>query len=112
MTMDELILQRRKARQEKNYAEADRLRDLLVANGVIIKDNPDGSSDYSVKPTPIPTEKKEIESHYFLSRYAEFKMRVWHKLTWRISVSWIRIKYYLRAKLNNGKPFWLEQLFY
>ena len=38
----ELVEQRKKARQEKNWAESDRLRDLIQEKGYIIKDTKDG----------------------------------------------------------------------
>ncbi|MBR3052163.1 alpha/beta fold hydrolase [Candidatus Saccharibacteria bacterium] len=38
----QLIRARGKARREKNYAEADRLRDLLAEKGISVKDTPDG----------------------------------------------------------------------
>jgi len=40
----ELIKQRQVARQEKNWAKADELRDKLVAFGLTLKDNPDGTT--------------------------------------------------------------------
>ena len=38
----QMIRARGKARWEKNYAEADRLRDLLAERGITVKDTPDG----------------------------------------------------------------------
>ncbi len=43
-----LLAERRKAREEKDYAKADRLRDTLVARGVIVKDL--GSETIAWKP--------------------------------------------------------------
>lgn len=40
----DLIRQREQARKEKNYAEADRLRDILLQQGIIIKDSPNGTT--------------------------------------------------------------------
>lgn len=41
-TVEALIEQRTKARAEKNWAEADRIRDELKAMGIILKDTPQG----------------------------------------------------------------------
>ena len=38
-----LIEQRTQARKDKNWAEADRIRDELKARGIIIKDTPQGT---------------------------------------------------------------------
>lgn len=38
------IEHRNTARQEKNFAEADRIRELLEENGILLEDNPDGTS--------------------------------------------------------------------
>ncbi|MEL7544014.1 MAG: DALR domain-containing protein, partial [Pseudomonadota bacterium] len=35
---------RTKAKAEKNFAEADRIRDALAADGIILKDSPDGTT--------------------------------------------------------------------
>ena len=40
--IEELIEQRQAARKAKNFAEADRLRDLLKERGIILKDTPQG----------------------------------------------------------------------
>ena len=42
--VEKLIVARNKARREKKFAEADRLRDELADMGVSIKDGPDGTS--------------------------------------------------------------------
>ena len=39
----ELVEQRKKAREEKNWAESDRLRDLIAEKGYIVKDTKDGT---------------------------------------------------------------------
>jgi cysteinyl-tRNA synthetase len=39
-----LLEQRRIARDEGNFAESDRLRDLLKSQGIEVRDNPDGQS--------------------------------------------------------------------
>jgi cysteinyl-tRNA synthetase len=41
--IDALIAQRNVARQEKNWAEADRLRDVLQEKGIVIEDTPAGT---------------------------------------------------------------------
>jgi cysteinyl-tRNA synthetase len=40
----ELLAQRRQARELKNWAESDRLRDLLTNTGISVNDGPDGQS--------------------------------------------------------------------
>jgi len=42
--IEALILKRLEARAEKNWVEADRLRDEIVAMGVVIMDSPEGTS--------------------------------------------------------------------
>ena len=44
-----LIEERLAARQTKNWAESDRLRDALAALGVAIKDNKDGTTSWEMK---------------------------------------------------------------
>ena len=38
------IAARKKARAEKNFAESDRIRDQLLAQGILLKDGPDGTT--------------------------------------------------------------------
>jgi len=40
--VEELLVQRTQARSEKNWEEADRIRDALSEMGVTVKDTPDG----------------------------------------------------------------------
>ena len=40
---------RKKARAEKNFAESDRIRDALLAKGIVLKDGPQGTT-WEVKP--------------------------------------------------------------
>jgi cysteinyl-tRNA synthetase len=42
----ELLDARRRARADRDYAEADRLRDELRSLGIELTDRPDGSSDW------------------------------------------------------------------
>lgn len=42
--VEALILKRLEARADKNWAEADRLRDQIVSMGVVIQDSPEGTS--------------------------------------------------------------------
>jgi cysteinyl-tRNA synthetase len=42
--IESLLAQRLQARKAKNFAEADRIRDKLSAQGILIKDNPEGST--------------------------------------------------------------------
>ena len=44
--IDEQIEKRNQAREKKDYAEADRIRDQLKDQGVILEDRPDGSTDW------------------------------------------------------------------
>ncbi|MBR9828267.1 MAG: cysteine--tRNA ligase [Oceanospirillales bacterium] len=44
--IEELIEQRNQARKDKNFAEADRVRDLLADNGVVLKDSREGTGWY------------------------------------------------------------------
>lgn len=44
--IDAQLLKRQEAKQEKNWAEADRIRDVLVAQGIILEDRPDGTTDW------------------------------------------------------------------
>ncbi len=41
--IDRLIEQRRIARMEKNWSESDRIRDLLVQQGIVLEDTPEGT---------------------------------------------------------------------
>jgi cysteinyl-tRNA synthetase len=41
---EELLQQRAQAREDKNWKESDRIRDLLAENGIAINDGPDGQS--------------------------------------------------------------------
>lgn len=47
--IEALIAKRYEARKEKNWAEADRLRDEIEAKGVILEDKPDGSSSWHAR---------------------------------------------------------------
>jgi cysteinyl-tRNA synthetase len=40
----EKIILRKKSRAERNFAEADRIRDVFIAAGVVVKDLPDGTT--------------------------------------------------------------------
>ena len=42
--LDKILAQRQMARQDKNWAESDRIRDLLLSAGIVIKDSKDGSA--------------------------------------------------------------------
>ena len=41
-TVRELLLSRYQARKEKNWAESDRIRDILKDMGIAVKDNKEG----------------------------------------------------------------------
>ncbi|MBX3526986.1 MAG: cysteine--tRNA ligase [Rhodoblastus sp.] len=45
----ELIRKREEARKAKNWAESDRIRDELLAIGITLKDNKDGTTTWEVK---------------------------------------------------------------
>ncbi|PIR32062.1 MAG: cysteine--tRNA ligase [Alphaproteobacteria bacterium CG11_big_fil_rev_8_21_14_0_20_44_7] len=47
--IDELIAARKKAKQDKDFAEADNIRKKLDALGIIIEDNRDGSTEWRRK---------------------------------------------------------------
>jgi cysteinyl-tRNA synthetase len=42
--IDEMIQARREARQAKNFGESDRIRDALVAQGIVLIDQSDGTT--------------------------------------------------------------------
>ncbi len=42
--IEALIVQRTEARRAKNFAESDRIRDLLLSQGVLLEDGPQGTS--------------------------------------------------------------------
>lgn len=44
--IEALIEQRNQARKDKDFAEADRVRDVLMANGIVLKDSREGTSWY------------------------------------------------------------------
>ena len=46
--MDALVLKRYEAKKAKNFAEADRIRDELKAQGIEITDTKDGASWHRV----------------------------------------------------------------
>ncbi len=47
--VDQLIAARLAARAQKNWAESDRIRDELLAMGIALKDNKDGTTTWEVK---------------------------------------------------------------
>ena len=44
--IEAFIEQRAQARKDKDFAESDRIRDLLAEKGVVLKDSRDGTSWY------------------------------------------------------------------
>jgi cysteinyl-tRNA synthetase len=46
MEIEALLESRRTARAAKNFAESDRIRDLLTAAGIILEDKPDGTTGW------------------------------------------------------------------
>jgi cysteinyl-tRNA synthetase len=42
-----LIAQRLHARNQKDWAESDRIRDELAEKGIVLEDRPDGTTDWS-----------------------------------------------------------------
>lgn len=52
-----VMTQREQARRDKNWQEADRLRAILLEQGVMLKDRPEGTSWYFVSP---PAKKAQV----------------------------------------------------
>lgn len=44
-----LIIERREARKSKNFKRSDEIRDQLAAQGIVLKDSPDGTTSWEVK---------------------------------------------------------------
>ena len=42
--IEKQILMRREARERKDFAEADKIRDELASKGIILEDRPDGTT--------------------------------------------------------------------
>jgi len=49
MRIERLIGTRNEARKMKSWSESDRIKDELIAMGVTIKDNKDGTTSWEVK---------------------------------------------------------------
>ena len=47
--IEELLVQRKEARDTKNWGKSDEIRNRLTALGVVVKDNPDGTYTWSFK---------------------------------------------------------------
>jgi cysteinyl-tRNA synthetase len=47
--IQQLITERREARKSKNFKRSDEIRDQLAAQGIVLKDNPDGTTGWEVK---------------------------------------------------------------
>ncbi len=47
--IEELIAQRKKAREDQDWAKADQIRDKIADAGVVLKDNPDGTVSWGHK---------------------------------------------------------------
>jgi cysteinyl-tRNA synthetase len=47
--LKEKVQARLAARKAKDFKESDRIRDELVAQGIVLKDNPDGTTTWDVK---------------------------------------------------------------
>ncbi len=47
--IQKLIIERREARKSKNFKRSDEIRDQLAAQGIVLKDNPDGTTGWEVK---------------------------------------------------------------
>lgn len=47
--IEKLILERKEAKAAKNWARADEIRKELTAKNIVLKDNPDGSTSWSVQ---------------------------------------------------------------
>ncbi len=44
--IDDWVARRLEARKHKDFKEADRIRDFLAAQGVILEDRPDGRTEW------------------------------------------------------------------
>ncbi len=44
-----LIAERKEARKNKNFKRSDEIRDELLTKNIVLKDKPDGSTEWSVK---------------------------------------------------------------
>ena len=44
--IDRLVAERIEARKNKDFATADRVRDELAAQGVVLEDRPDGTTEW------------------------------------------------------------------
>lgn len=47
--INDLIEKRKVAREQKDWAESDRIRDELSSKGIVLKDNPDGTTEWNKK---------------------------------------------------------------
>ena len=47
--IQKLIIERRDARKSKNFKRSDEIRDQLATQGIVLKDNPDGTTGWEVK---------------------------------------------------------------
>ncbi len=56
--VEALIQARSAARKDRNFAEADRIRDELLTMGVVIHDNKDGTTTWEVVPSLAASKKK------------------------------------------------------
>jgi len=59
--VDSLLEQRKAFRRDRKFADADRLRDLLVNKGIVLKDRPDGTVDWARATESVGTAPSSID---------------------------------------------------
>lgn len=52
-SLQKLIEERNAARKEKNFKRSDEIRDALISKGIVLKDSPDGKTDWNYNPSSM-----------------------------------------------------------
>ena len=71
ISMNEIINNRNAARASKDFETADWIRDALQELGIILKDDEDGNTTYSLKELSITTEKSDAFVEAYLKRFPQ-----------------------------------------